>query len=124
VNFVVFGSESNEVVFMEPSGTRIMHTIKVPDTPVFIATVGTYDVDYRVVVACRDARIYSIKKGKLTGRPIELETLPSSLAVVDNEILVSGMNETIHSFHFKGRKNYSIYLPSPVVTMTEMVVDR
>ena len=40
-------------------GTRQMG---VPGVPVFLSAVGLYEVDFRVVVACRDACIYTLTK--------------------------------------------------------------
>lgn len=34
------------------------------------------------------------------------------------------MDNVIHSFHFKGKKNYSIYLPDPITNMTLLDLKR
>jgi Bardet-Biedl syndrome 1 protein len=34
------------------------------------------------------------------------------------------MDNVIHSFHFKGKKNYSIYLPEPITTMCMLSMSR
>lgn len=36
--------------------------MSVPGVPVFLSAVGLYEVDYRVVAACRDACIYTLAK--------------------------------------------------------------
>jgi hypothetical protein len=36
---------------------------------------------------------------------------------VNKNLVVSCMNETMHSFRLKGQKNFSVYLQSPVLTM-------
>ena len=41
-----------------------------------MAVTGKYDVDYRIVIACRDGRVYTIKNGEVTGTVIELESAP------------------------------------------------
>ena len=61
-----------QVLIMEPSGTAIMKRITLPSTPVFMAVQGLCDVEYRVVVACRNGNVYTIKNHKLLGGPIEV----------------------------------------------------
>ena len=34
----------------------------VPSVPVFLAVTGLFDVEYRILVACRNAKVYSLKK--------------------------------------------------------------
>ena len=38
-------------------------------------------------------------------------------ALVNKSLVVGCMNETMHSFRLKGQKNFSVYLPSPILTM-------
>jgi Bardet-Biedl syndrome 1 protein len=80
--------------------------------------VDLFDVQYRLVVACRNGNIYQIKKGKVQGTVIELETQPCGLVVIEKNILVGSMDNVIHSFHFKGKKNFSIYLPECITNMS------
>ena len=35
--------------------------VSIPSTAAFIETTGLYDVNYRIVIACRNGRIYTIK---------------------------------------------------------------
>jgi Bardet-Biedl syndrome 1 protein len=98
--------------------------VKLPAVPVFIAITGLLDVEYRVVVAARDGNLYTIKNGEITGMAIELESQPCGLVRTNKNIIVGCMNNTIHSFHVKGKKSYSIYLPSTIVTMELLQIQR
>lgn len=89
-----------------------------------MAISGVYDVEYRIVVSCRNGNIYSIKKGKVIGTVIELETQPCGLVVADKNILIGCMDNVVHSFHFKGKKNYSIYLPESITNMCLLKLQR
>eukprot|EP00966_Prymnesium_polylepis_P143985 3324259-Prymnesium_polylepis.1 len=44
-----------------------------------MAVAGLYSVDYRIVCACRNGNVYSIKNGELSGSVIELESMPCGL---------------------------------------------
>ena len=55
-----------------------------------------------------------LKKGKLAGRVIQLETPPVGLCLVDKSIFVACMDNCVHCFQFKGKKVYSLYFPEPV----------
>jgi Bardet-Biedl syndrome 1 protein len=63
---------------------------------------------------------FASQNHKLLGGPIELETMPVTLAIIDKNIYVGCMDHVIHSFHVKGKKNFSIYLPHSILCMTPM----
>ena len=48
------GTEAGELLILDPTGTSIQTTVKLPAVPVFLAINGLLDVDYRVVVAARN----------------------------------------------------------------------
>jgi Bardet-Biedl syndrome 1 protein len=124
VGMLVVGTESQHILIMDPSGTAIQKKVQLPSVPVFIAITGIYEVEYRIVVACRNGNIYTIKKGKVIGTVIELETQPCGLVVIDKTVLVGCMDNVVHSFHFKGKKTYSIYLPHTITNMTLLQMQR
>jgi len=124
ISMLVVGTESRHVIIMDPSGTAILKKVQLPSVPVFMAITGIFEVEYRIVVTCRNGNIYTIKKGKVIGTVIELETQPCGLVVVDKNILVGCMDNVVHSFHFKGKKNYSIYLPHAITNMCKLEMAR
>mmetsp|Transcript_17466 Transcript_17466/g.38031 ORF Transcript_17466/g.38031 Transcript_17466/m.38031 type:complete len:600 (-) Transcript_17466:231-2030(-) len=124
VSCLVIGTERCQLLILDPSGTSVSHKVKLPAVPVFIAVTGLLDVDYRIVVAARDGNLYTMKNGELTGMAIELESQPCGLVRTNKNIIVGCMNNTIHSFHVKGKKTYSIYLPSTIVTMELLTIQR
>jgi Bardet-Biedl syndrome 1 protein len=117
VSSLVVGTESRHVLIMDPSGTAILKKFELPSVPVLLAVQGTYDVEYRIVVATRNGNVYQIKKGKVMGTVIELETAAVGLVLLDKSMLVGCMDSVVHSFHFKGKKNYSLYLPDSIACM-------
>eukprot|EP00899_Mesostigma_viride_P012791 jgi/Mesvir1/21512/Mv03955-RA.1 len=124
VSSIVLGTENQEIVILQPSGTAVQSTIKVPGVPAFLAISGLADVEYRIVFACRNGGIYTIKNGEVMGHHIELEALPVGLIRTAKSIIVACMNNTIYSFHVKGKKNYSIFLPDNILCIEPMCIQR
>lgn len=124
VTMLVVATESRHVLILDSQGTTVLKKILLPSVPVCMCVNGSYDVEYRIIVACRNGNIYTIKKGVLLGTVIELETQPVGMVVIEKNILVGCMDNIIHSFHFKGKKNYSIYLPEPITNISLLNLKR
>jgi len=105
------------VIMLEPSGTAIAKKWQLPSAPVHMAITGSKDIEYRIVCACRDGNVHTIKDSGPSGIVIELESMPCGLVRLDKSILVGCMSNVIHAFSLRGKKAYSIYLPAPIVTM-------
>ena len=58
---LVIGTENRRVLVLDPPGNTILANVKLPGVPVNLGITGLHDVDYRIVVACRDGKIYTIK---------------------------------------------------------------
>jgi Bardet-Biedl syndrome 1 protein len=59
--------------------TGVRNKFQLASTPVFVASTGLLDVDYRIVVACRNGHIYTVKNNEVSGLVIELESQPCGL---------------------------------------------
>ena len=119
-----FGTESAELYVLNANGSAVKTTTQLPSVPVFVASTGLLDVDYRIVVACRDGRVYTIKNDELSTVVIELETQPCGLVRTAKQIHVACMNQVIHCYHAKGKKAYSLYLPAEITCIESMEVTR
>jgi Bardet-Biedl syndrome 1 protein len=109
-----------QVLLMDPSGTSILKKFDLPSVPVFMSVQGLHDVEYRIVCACRNGNIYTIKNHKVLGGPIELESAACSLVLVDKNIVVGCMDQSIHSYSVKGKKIHSLYMPERILCMTSL----
>jgi Bardet-Biedl syndrome 1 protein len=120
VSSLVIGTENKEIFIMDTLGSNIVSKKGLPHVPSFISCIGVYDVEYRIVVACRNGGVYQIKKGVVTGTVIELETPAVGLCVIDTHktILVACMHNVIHAFNYKGKKQFSIYTPAPITNLS------
>jgi len=124
VSMLVIGTENRMVYILEASALNLAAKVKLDAVPSFISVLGLYDVEYRITVACRDGNIYTIKNGQVLSNVIELETQPVGLVRFDKNIYVGCMDNVIHCFHFKGKKNHSIYLPSPISCMNLLQITK
>eukprot|EP00944_MAST-04C_sp_MAST-4C-sp1_P005002 g5002.t1 len=124
VSSLVIGTEAGTVLILDPPGSKILNQCKLPSVPTKIDVVGLYDVGYRIVISCRDGNIYQIKDpGELSGKKIELEAQPVDLVCLEKnstetyKIIVACMDSTIHVYRRKGKKDFSLYMPSPVTNL-------
>jgi Bardet-Biedl syndrome 1 protein len=121
---LVIGTESKKVYIIKHTGYSIACECELPSVPVMMAITGSYGVGYRIVVACRDAKIYTIKGANAkcetnvgTSMVIELEAQPCGLVREGKSIFVGTMGNQFHSFHIKGKKNFTVYLPAHITQM-------
>lgn len=122
VSCVIIGTESGRVLILNPLGTAVLHNVFVGATPAFMAVQGELEVGYRITVAGRDGKLYTIRNAKVEQTIIQLESPPVGLVKLGKNILVGCMNDVMHSYQHTGHKNYSIYLPANIHTMTLVAV--
>jgi len=124
VSMLVLGTENRMIYILDSTALNIATKVELDAVPTFISVLGLYDVEYRITVACRDGNIYTIKNGQVLSSVIELETQPVGLVRYDKNIYVGCMDNVIHCFHFKGKKNHSIYLPCPISCMSLLQITK
>ena len=122
VSMIVVGTEHKQIYILDHTGSQIAHKLEIPAVPAYISIGGFYTIEYRILVACRDGKIYTIKNGELQGTIIELETQASGLARIDKHIYVGSMDKKVHCFSLKGRKLFTIFLPEHVTNIEPMVM--
>jgi Bardet-Biedl syndrome 1 protein len=124
VSMLVVGTEAKQVLVLDAAGSSILVSATLVSVPVFLGVTGLYSVDYRVVCACRDGNVYTIKNGEVTGNVIELEAMPCALCRIDKSVLVGCMSNTVHAFHIKGKRQYSLYVPAPIACMEVLTLTK
>jgi len=117
VSMLVVGTEAGQVLVLEPSGSAVQVKVQLPSAPVLMAVTGMLAVEWRVVCACRDGNVYTVKGGELTGTVIELESMPCCLVRLEKTVVVGCMSNAMHAFHIKGKKTWSVYLEAPITSM-------
>ncbi|KAL0480842.1 BBS1 [Acrasis kona] len=117
IGCLVLGTESKAVMILDPSGSSVLKKFQLQNVPVFMVTHGAYDNDYRVIIACRNGSIYTLKGDDISGVVIELDSQPCGMLRIEKSIVVGTMNCVLHYYHTRGKKQYSVYLPSNIKNM-------
>lgn len=123
-SMLVLGTEHNDVIILNSAGMKILKKVSIPSTPVFIETNGLYDVNYRIVIACRNNRIYTIKNSKLLGNFIETDTQICGIVVSSKKITVGCMDDCLYNFTVKGQRKFALKMPSSITNMTKFELKR
>jgi len=62
---LILGTELRTLFVLDTQGTKIIKKFSLPSTPVNILTHGLLETDYKLIVACRDDRVYFIRNGEV-----------------------------------------------------------
>jgi Bardet-Biedl syndrome 1 protein len=104
---LVLGTEGKKLLILDPSASTVLKQATLPAVPVFLATHGAYDLDYRVIAACRNGSVYTLKGGEVSGVVIELDSQPCGLLRIEKSLVIGTMNNTLHYYHTRVRLNCS-----------------
>jgi len=119
VSRLVIGTESRQLMIVETTDCSIALSCKLPDVPVCIAALGLMDNDYRILVASRSGRIFIIKNGELSSRFMRVDAPPIGIVCISSrDICIGEAGKVIHSFHIKGKKNWSMNVGHDIKDMT------
>ncbi|KFM79265.1 Bardet-Biedl syndrome 1 protein, partial [Stegodyphus mimosarum] len=118
VSCLVLGTENQNVYVLEPDAFTILSAMSVPSVPVFMDVSGLFDVEFRIVVACRDGCLYTLKRGYKAARfCVKLKSQCVGLQRVNNNIVVGTMDDVLSSYNTKGKCLWNVKLPSNIVTL-------
>ncbi|CAL1540056.1 unnamed protein product [Lymnaea stagnalis] len=119
ISCLVLGTENKSIYILDPEAFTVLATMNLPNVPVFLSVNGLFDVDYRIVVSCRNGCVYTLKRGStdVTRNMIELNSHPVGMERVNKNIYVGCMDETLHCFTSKGKKLWTVRLPAGITTI-------
>ncbi|KAF5908920.1 Bardet-Biedl syndrome 1 protein, partial [Clarias magur] len=118
VSCLVIGTESQEVYILDPEAFTILSKMSLPSVPTLMDVTGQYDIEFRIIVACRNGNIYILRRDSQKPKYcIELSSHPVGLVRMGKNVVVGCAQETMQSFTQKGKKLWTTYLPAPVTTM-------
>ncbi|XP_045616559.1 BBSome complex member BBS1 isoform X1 [Procambarus clarkii] len=123
ISCLVLGTESANIFILDPEAFTILNSMSLHSVPVFLSVSGLYDVEYRIIVACRNGQIYTLKRGTKIGRPTaELTSQPVGLLKRDKSIIVATMDQNLHSFNNKGKRLWSLRLPAAITCVETLEI--
>ncbi|KAG5467559.1 hypothetical protein CUR178_01203 [Leishmania enriettii] len=124
MSVLVVGTEAGLLYVLKSNAADVALKVVLPSPPVFLITAGCCNVDYRIIVSCRDGRVYSIKQGRLHSAVIQPDAQPCAIARYDNLIAVATTANTLSYYSLKGKKQQSVFLQcsiSSLSTITDAV---
>ena len=122
---LLVGTESKTLLILDPSGLSIKHTIALKSVPSHLQAAGQMDVDHRIYVACRDGKVYVVRNAEVASETVfAIESRPMAMVLFEKQLVIAGMNNTLHSFYLKGKKNFSLTLPAPVIDIAKLEIKR
>ncbi|XP_015781320.1 Bardet-Biedl syndrome 1 protein-like isoform X2 [Tetranychus urticae] len=124
LNCLIIGTENKDILIIEPDAFTILTSVQLPSIPVFLEISGLFNVEYRVIVSCRDACIYTIKRGFKTGRLcVQLNSQPVGLVRYNNNIIVGTMDQCLSCFTINGNCVWKINQQSGITCLTAIEVE-
>lgn len=98
--------------------------IQLTSVPVFIEVSGLFDVEYRLIVSCRDANIYTIKRGFKTGRLcVQLNSQPVGLLRSHNNIIVACLDGTLSCYTTNGNCIWKLQQPAGITAVAAIDIE-
>ena len=131
-HYLLVGTETKKFIVIDPKNMKVLTKVSLPSVPLVVRVSGNFDVDFRVVVGCRDAKIYSFtpgdkKNSMVLKKPIiELEENLVDLALtqkthVAKRVFAATFEKRVHCFiTAKARKEWS--LPKQESAITSLAV--
>jgi Bardet-Biedl syndrome 1 protein len=126
-SLLLVGTEEQQLLIVDAPGSMLVHFCLDLSSPSALMVVsGSFDVEWRVVIACRDGRIYTVKSGEkrnsaiVTGTVISPSAFPVAVARLDRSIIVATADRRITWYTLKGRAEYSVPTPAPVSAMVSL----
>ena len=86
-------------------------SISSSQVPVMFSISGLFDVEWRVLVSCRDGKIYSIKNGDVRGSAVLTGSVIDpggnqvvSIQTIDKSVWVACNDRTVNCYTFRGKR--------------------
>lgn len=121
VSCLLVATEHRDVYIFDPQAFTILVKMSVPAVPVFMCASGLCDVQYTITVACRDAFIYTYKKGNTEPK---YQFAPGAQACglvrVGKNLVIGLANKSLVCYTPRGKHLWSIGLPDLIATMAIM----
>ena len=121
-NCLIIATEAGDILIMDAQSFTILHEARVCNfkaTPDLISASGSYQNDFKIVIATRESSLCLLRKNWLEGREIvklERPATAMSLLQIDQTIVV--LSNSLMCFSKKGKMLWSMVMPEIVMCMT------
>uniref|UniRef100_A0A8C4QU40 Bardet-Biedl syndrome 1 n=1 Tax=Eptatretus burgeri TaxID=7764 RepID=A0A8C4QU40_EPTBU len=118
VSCPVIGTENCEIYVLDPEAFTILTKMNLPNVPVLTDASGLFDVDFRIIVSCRNGMICMLKRNSTEAKIIiKLTSHAVGLVRVNKNIVLGCMDETLSCYTHKGKKQWVLQLSAAVVAI-------
>lgn len=124
VCYLIIGTENCDLFIIEPDAFTVIQSMKLQSVPVFLEVSGGYDVEYRIMVNCRDGHIYTIKRNLKQPRlSVQLTSQACAMAKMNSNMVIACIDTTLSCYSSKGNCLWSIKQPAAVKCMAAVNID-
>lgn len=112
----VLATESGQIYILDPQSFSIIHQARVCNvslTPFLLECDGYFDVEYKILVACREDYVCILKREWIEGKVLFQTTaniVDMKFIQNDNTIMVATVDQMLHCYSKNGSKIWSICL--------------
>lgn len=90
-----------------------------PHVPVFLNANGLFDVEYRIIAACRDGTLYTFKRGfKAPKISIPLGSQIVGIEKSGKNVIIGCMDRSIYCYTTKGKKIWKLEMPGDILAIS------
>ena len=124
VCYLIIGTENCDLFIIEPDAFTVIQSMRLASVPVFIEVSGGYDVEYRIMVNCRDGHIYTIKRNLKQPRlSVQLTSQCCAMAKMNSNMVIACIDSSLNCYNSKGNCLWSIKQPAAVKCMAAINID-
>ena len=121
ISCLIIGTENKDMYILDPEAFTVLVKQTLPSQPVFLRSTGLYDVDYRILVACRNGNILVMKKGANTPKfCITLNSHPIGIERIGKNIGIATMDKNLMCYNNKIKNLWSIPMPNNITCLASM----
>jgi len=121
ISCLLIGTENRELFILDPEAFTVLIRQSLPSEPVFIRSTGLYDVDYRILVACRNGSVLVLKKGLSTPKfSITLNAHPIGIERLGKNIVIATMDNSLICYSNKIKNLWSINFDNQITCVAAM----
>ena len=124
ISCLVLGTESSSVYILDPEAFTIMDQMQVPSPPSHLSVTGLYDVDYRIVVSCRNGTLCTLKRMWTEAKTIAvLDSQTVGLIRREKTVTVATMSQQLVCYTTKGKRLWQLAMSAPVLCIEPMDIE-
>lgn len=124
ISCLVVGTENKDIYCIEPDAFTILSTVTLPSVPVFIDVSGLFEVEFRLIISCRDACIYIVKRGNKSAKlVVQLTSQPVGLVQSNANIIIGCMDRTLSCFNSKSTCLWTMELQGNILALESIEIE-